>query len=250
MFRAGVSALALVAAAWGAPAAPSDEAVCPAGAACGARAAAAEEAALLQVQGPNTWGQTTPAPSVQCTYSCTYCAGDQCCPRAPETGDKTYPCPSASDGWNDCETQGFVAITTTTTLPPAPKPPATCAVAQCGCTHACIAANNGGCVQGCGHTVSCQHPGCACAPKCYPPAGPGCPTGCGTNTLTDLDTCKVTQCGCAPACQGKGFGCVQGCGTSVSCDEPGCACEAHCMRTRVQGPGCPHGCGTNRLIFR
>uniref|UniRef100_A0A7S2KK97 Uncharacterized protein n=1 Tax=Zooxanthella nutricula TaxID=1333877 RepID=A0A7S2KK97_9DINO len=103
MFRAGVSALALVAAAWGAPAAPSDEAVCPAGAACGARAAAAEEAALLQVQGPNTWGQTTPAPSVQCTYSGTYCAGDQCCPRAPETGDKTYPCPSASPKFIGCD---------------------------------------------------------------------------------------------------------------------------------------------------
>lgn len=43
------------------------------------------------------------AAHVKCTYSDTMCAGNQCCPRAPETGGKTYPCPSADAGWNGCE---------------------------------------------------------------------------------------------------------------------------------------------------
>merc|ERR1719188_1338782 len=41
--------------------------------------------------------------NVKCPYSDTMCAGNQCCPRAEETLNKTYPCPTAVVGWNDCE---------------------------------------------------------------------------------------------------------------------------------------------------
>jgi hypothetical protein len=40
---------------------------------------------------------------VLCTYSDTWCAGNQCCPRAAETGDLTYPCPSADVNFTGCE---------------------------------------------------------------------------------------------------------------------------------------------------
>jgi len=40
---------------------------------------------------------------VTCTYSSTKCQGDQCCPRAKETGNLTYPCPSASVTFRGCE---------------------------------------------------------------------------------------------------------------------------------------------------
>merc|ERR1712060_180922 len=32
------------------------------------------------------------------------CSGNQCCPGIPETGGKTFPCPDAASGWNQCET--------------------------------------------------------------------------------------------------------------------------------------------------
>jgi len=41
---------------------------------------------------------------VPCTYdSSTMCSGNQCCPRASETGDLTYPCPSAAADFAGCE---------------------------------------------------------------------------------------------------------------------------------------------------
>merc|ERR1719188_2754529 len=40
---------------------------------------------------------------VKCPYSDNYCSGDQCCPGANETGGKTYPCPSASASYNQCQ---------------------------------------------------------------------------------------------------------------------------------------------------
>merc|ERR1719401_2658666 len=40
---------------------------------------------------------------VMCPYSAVMCAGNQCCPRANQTGGKTYPCPTATEGWNGCE---------------------------------------------------------------------------------------------------------------------------------------------------
>uniref|UniRef100_A0A7S2JFK4 Uncharacterized protein n=1 Tax=Zooxanthella nutricula TaxID=1333877 RepID=A0A7S2JFK4_9DINO len=123
-----------------------------------------------------------------------------------------------------------------------------CKVPQCGCTPACITANNGGCTQGCGSYMDCSHPGCACAPACYPPAGPGCPKGCGGNSITGLDTCMVPQCGCTPACiTANNGGCTQGCGSYMDCSHPGCACAPACYPPA--GPGCPMGCGTRSLKF-
>merc|ERR1719282_690669 len=38
---------------------------------------------------------------VSCPGSGTMCAGDQCCP--PGADGKTFPCPSATPGWSECE---------------------------------------------------------------------------------------------------------------------------------------------------
>ncbi|CAK0888436.1 unnamed protein product [Prorocentrum cordatum] len=51
------------------------------------------------------------ADTVTCPGSNTSCAGNQCCPRTPgqHGGDKIFPCPSADDGWDGCET-GVAAL--------------------------------------------------------------------------------------------------------------------------------------------
>lgn len=33
-----------------------------------------------------------------------FCTGNQCCPGTETSGGKTFPCPSAQDGWDECET--------------------------------------------------------------------------------------------------------------------------------------------------
>jgi len=103
-----LSALALACAG---PAAPDGGAeVCPWGRpGCAGAAAEADEAAHLQVQesaqqgGRRALGRE-PA-SEQCPGSGpeTMCAGDQCCPGTAASGGKTFPCPTASDGWNECQ---------------------------------------------------------------------------------------------------------------------------------------------------
>jgi len=40
----------------------------------------------------------------RCTHSNDTCAGAQCCPGSPQSGNKSYPCPSAPEGWKGCET--------------------------------------------------------------------------------------------------------------------------------------------------
>merc|ERR1719343_785432 len=40
---------------------------------------------------------------VKCPGSGNMCAGDQCCPRTKESGEKTFPCPSASKDFAKCE---------------------------------------------------------------------------------------------------------------------------------------------------
>jgi len=40
---------------------------------------------------------------VMCPVSRTKCTGNQCCPGIDETDNKTFPCPSADEGWNQCE---------------------------------------------------------------------------------------------------------------------------------------------------
>merc|ERR1719401_1339057 len=57
---------------------------------------------------------------VMCPYGGVMCAGNQCCPRSPETGDKTYPCPTATPGWNMCE--GSLPPTPSPTPTPTPAP--------------------------------------------------------------------------------------------------------------------------------
>ena len=41
-----------------------------------------------------------------CPVSSKTCAGNQCCPGIDETDNKTFPCPSADEGWNQCEGAG------------------------------------------------------------------------------------------------------------------------------------------------
>merc|ERR1719401_53786 len=41
--------------------------------------------------------------SVTCPGSSNSCAGGQCCPGYPATGGKTFPCPSASNSFSDCQ---------------------------------------------------------------------------------------------------------------------------------------------------
>lgn len=53
---------------------------------------------------------------VQCSLSDTMCAGNQCCPGAVGSDGKTYPCPSADDDWNQCETAAPISTMTTTLL--------------------------------------------------------------------------------------------------------------------------------------
>lgn len=40
---------------------------------------------------------------VQCPGSKTMCSGDQCCPKTEQTGNKTFPCPSAPAEFTNCE---------------------------------------------------------------------------------------------------------------------------------------------------
>mmetsp|Transcript_15584 Transcript_15584/g.33065 ORF Transcript_15584/g.33065 Transcript_15584/m.33065 type:complete len:884 (+) Transcript_15584:87-2738(+) len=60
-----------------------------------------DETAMLQFRRE---GQGVPAEGM-CPFSNTACAGNQCCPGAPESGGKTYPCPTASKDYADvpCE---------------------------------------------------------------------------------------------------------------------------------------------------
>merc|ERR1719454_1624890 len=39
---------------------------------------------------------------VPCPGSSSMCAGDQCCPGTKDSGEKTFPCPSASDKYSSC----------------------------------------------------------------------------------------------------------------------------------------------------
>jgi len=55
-------------------------------------------AALLQEAHPHGGGA-----HVKCPYSGAGCAGNQCCPKAAQTGGKTFPCPSADPNWNKCQ---------------------------------------------------------------------------------------------------------------------------------------------------
>jgi len=73
---------------------------CPAGRpGCAADAAESDEAAHLQLK------EQQHGESVQCPGSDedVMCAGDQCCPRTEESGWKTFPCPTASPGYDKCE---------------------------------------------------------------------------------------------------------------------------------------------------
>merc|ERR1712087_10264 len=48
-------------------------------------------------------GHCTVETSVSCPGSGEQCKGNQCCPRTKESGDKTFPCPSANSTYTGCE---------------------------------------------------------------------------------------------------------------------------------------------------
>mmetsp|Transcript_142084 Transcript_142084/g.345172 ORF Transcript_142084/g.345172 Transcript_142084/m.345172 type:complete len:590 (-) Transcript_142084:94-1863(-) len=56
---------------------------------------------------PTPMPTPTTAPHVRCPGTRTMCSGNQCCPGFTGTANKTFPCPSADDGWNHCETEYF-----------------------------------------------------------------------------------------------------------------------------------------------
>mmetsp|Transcript_45345 Transcript_45345/g.117386 ORF Transcript_45345/g.117386 Transcript_45345/m.117386 type:complete len:178 (-) Transcript_45345:282-815(-) len=45
---------------------------------------------------------TWPAPSAECPGSGFSCAGNECCPAFTGSDGATFPCPSATPGWNMC----------------------------------------------------------------------------------------------------------------------------------------------------
>merc|ERR1719195_2464871 len=122
-------------------AAAEPEAACPASQpSC--QDAAADEAALLQSKTKLTAAikEHVFLASVPCSEgSSTSCNGNQCCPGTDASGGKTYPCPNAEPGWNQCEATGPPGPSpeptpepTTPAPTPEPTPPPTEYVDACG----------------------------------------------------------------------------------------------------------------------
>jgi len=68
------------------------------------------------------------AAHVPCPVSGVMCSGNQCCPGVTESGYKTFPCPSAFEGWNGCA-GSLPAPTVSPTLGPLPH--CACSGNQC-----------------------------------------------------------------------------------------------------------------------